>query len=62
MELKKIPQNIIDDLKERGHSDKDIEQMSPERAFHEFCEWNGLVGWASTLRNTLDSLRAAQEH
>ena len=60
MDLKKIPQHILIDLRSRGHDDKDIQNMSPERAFTEFCEWNGLINWAATLRSALDSLRAAK--
>jgi len=61
MDITKIPQHILDDLRSRGNTDEEIKEMSPECAFSEFCEWNGLNGWASTLRNALDILRVADK-
>lgn len=61
MDVKKIPQHIKDDLIARGLTEDDMAEMSAERAFHEFCEWHGMHGWATILRNTLDMLREADK-
>lgn len=39
LDLNALPEEFISDLKERGHSEEDIAQMSPETAFSEYCNW-----------------------
>ncbi len=36
-------------LKERGHTEEQINAMTPREKFVEFCEWHGLGGWANIL-------------
>ena len=59
MNINKIPKHILEDIQNRGNSTDSIEAMTPEEAFYEFCQWNGLSGWADTLIEALDSLRKA---
>jgi hypothetical protein len=35
-----------------------IDKISPERAFAEYCQWHGLIGWGPDLIAVLDNLRA----
>lgn len=58
MEIKKIPEHILKDLRERC-TDEEIKGCSPEYLFNEYCEWNGLIGWGSSLLIAIESLRAA---
>lgn len=44
-----LSHSLVDALRKRGHSDESIERMKPARAFNEFCEWHGLIGWGPTL-------------
>jgi len=59
LNLDKIPADIIVDLKKRGYTDADIQQMSPQKAFSEYCRWNGLSDWGNTLWNAVQDLQAA---
>jgi hypothetical protein len=59
MKLKKIPERVLNDLRERGHDDEAIAAMTPEKAFCEYCEWNGLIGYGPSLIHALDELRKA---
>ena len=38
-------------LAERGHGAEQVRAMSPQSRFNEFCEWEGLLGWAAKLLN-----------
>jgi hypothetical protein len=49
MNLKAIPEAIVDANRERGHSDKQIERMPAEKLFDEFCMWHGLINWGRSL-------------
>lgn len=40
---------VLQALQKRGHTTDEIRNMSPEERFSEFCEWEGLVNWASQL-------------
>ncbi len=57
----KITPSVLSDLHERGFPAARVRQMSAERAFREWCEWHGFVGWADTLVETLDMLREAEK-
>jgi hypothetical protein len=59
LDVNEISATTLDVLKNRGHTLEQIEGMSPERAFNEYCEWH-LPGWGPTLRKTIDELRAAK--
>lgn len=76
MNLAHLPDNIQADLYRRCiDSDFDgnrlnaeqVEQIqhkcqhdSAEDLFDEWCNWHGLIGWASTLIETIDALRDAE--
>ncbi len=60
MNIERIPDHIIEDLKERGWSEKEIERSYPDELFNEYCEWQGLSGYGDMLREVLDALRGAQ--
>jgi hypothetical protein len=49
-EPKRFGLDLTAALQSRGWSDEHIVKMDPARAFDEFCEWHGLIGWGSTLR------------
>ncbi len=57
----KIPVFILADWKERDLSHKDIERMTAEELFTEYCNWHGLFGWGDVLINALDQLREAKK-
>lgn len=59
LNIDKIPAPIIADLKKRGHDDTDIQKMSPQQAFAEYCRWNGLSDWGNTLWHAVQDLQAA---
>lgn len=59
LNLYKIPDDIIADLKNRGHDGSAIQQMTPQQAFAEYCRWNGLSDWGNTLWNAMKDLQAA---
>jgi hypothetical protein len=58
--VSKLSFSIVDALHERGHTDDQIANMSPEMAFIEYCNWNGLLGWGIELIDVIDSLRASE--
>ena len=60
LDLSKISHTVLSDIRERGHSDETIAQMSPEEAFREYCEWNGLIGWSGTLWRAVKGLEGAK--
>ena len=59
--VSKIPVYILADLEERDLSHEDIERMTAEQLFEEYCCWNGLIGWGDMLINALDQLREAKK-
>lgn len=59
MKIQMIPSNVLEALVKRGHGDADIEAMTAEEAFGEYCMWNGLIGYGPSLIKALDGLRAA---
>lgn len=61
MKLEGIPSDVLKDLRARGHTDAQIENMTANQAFDEWCTWHGLVLWGSTLRTVLADLRAAED-
>lgn len=50
LNIQVLPETILNDLKERGHTIEDIQNMSPSEAFKEYLEWNGIINWASHIR------------
>jgi|AntDeeMinimDraft_5_1070356.scaffolds.fasta_scaffold10255_1 hypothetical protein len=62
LNIKKIPNEILNNLSRRGHSDQDIAQMSWGQAFDEYCNWHGLIQWGPPLRNTYEILSASSDN
>jgi hypothetical protein len=60
MNINKIPDNILKDLRERC-SDEEIKGCSAEYLFNEYCMWHGLGLWGGQLITALDALRAAEK-
>jgi hypothetical protein len=61
MDISKIPADILDDLRERGHTDTSLTLMSADEAFDEFCEWHGLINWGPRLRYVMGALAVASK-
>ncbi len=59
--ITQVPRQVLADLRSRGHSDDAIERMSPEEAFAEYCQWNGLINWNDTLWDAVTALKAIQD-
>lgn len=57
MIVSNIHAEVLERLRKRGWDDAQIADMAPEKAFSEFCEWNGLLGYGDKLVRALDSLR-----
>ena len=60
LKLEAVPARIYDDLRQRGHSADEIEQMTAEQAFAEYCQWHGLADWGDHLVQVLDALRSEE--
>jgi len=61
MNINKIPDYILDDLRSRGLTDRIISKQTPEFLFEEYCNWQGLIGWSDSLITVLDDLREADK-
>jgi len=59
MDITKLQTSILIDLQSRGFELDEIEQITPEEAFDELCNWNGLLGWGPTLRGIMSNLQDA---
>lgn len=46
----KFTEHIREILKERGNSDTDIAAMTPDEAFREVLEWEGLCGYDGAIK------------
>lgn len=62
MNIEALEGEILDALRERGHSDTEIKGMSLGYAFSEYCEWHGLCGWGHSLLRVIDELKEASSH
>jgi len=60
IDIAKINPQILADIRARGRCDAAIAVMSPAELFQEWCEWNGIIGFAYTILDTVDNLRAAE--
>ena len=58
MDRDKLTLEEIEALEERGWALDDA-GLTADKAFDEFCEWNGLVRWGPKLRSVLAHYRAA---
>lgn len=54
--MKKFTQHIINILKERGNSDTDIAVMTPDEAFREVLEWEGLIGYDRAIKRWIKEI------
>lgn len=61
MELERIPQYVLNIVREREFSDEQIAKMTPVQLFAEYCNWNGLLGWGPDLWETARALRQAEK-
>jgi hypothetical protein len=59
LDVDALPEQLVDDLKKRGHTLEQIKQMSPKKAFDEYCNWNGLFKWGDHLWLTMHKLKDA---
>ena len=59
MNINKIPIHVLTVLGDdhRELSREEIERLTPNQIFIEYCEWHGLIGWGSTLITVLDEIR-----
>ncbi|MEO1299385.1 MAG: hypothetical protein AAFW75_27155 [Cyanobacteria bacterium J06636_16] len=60
MDVSKIDSDVLSDLKDRGHPESVVVNMTAQEAFRAYCEWHGLHGWAGELMRVLDMLREAE--
>lgn len=61
LKIESLDPEVLETLREMSRSDDDIESMSPEQAFSEYCNWHGLINWGNRLLRVADNIRAAQE-
>lgn len=47
-------------LRHRELSENQIEQLTPQEAFEQFCQWHGLINWSSTLWQQVVALHALE--
>lgn len=60
-DIDKIPAEVLDALRERGHSDARIAKMDPVQMFKEYCNWHGLINWGGTLWAIVAELSELEE-
>jgi hypothetical protein len=56
--VNKLNEDVLDDLEERQVV---IQDLSAREAFEEYCEWNGIIGYATSLTQALDNIREASD-
>lgn len=54
--MEKFTEHIIDILKERGNSNADISAMTPNEAFKEVLEWEGLCGYDGAIKRWIKDI------
>ena len=60
MNILLIKDDVLSDIRERI-SDEEIVTSSVVELLSEFCNWNGLQGWAYDLHNALDAFQIAHD-
>ena len=60
MNIAKLPDDILEALKECGYTPNQIAAMTPLQAFHEYCNWHGLLGWGGSLWGIMEDLKSAE--
>lgn len=63
---KHVALDLLESLGTRQHTslsdlDSQIAEMSPRDALDAFLTWNGIIGWADTLIETWEALKAAEK-
>lgn len=56
--IKTLPDNVLEALRNRGLDDEDIAELTPQQAFDEFCRWHGLSDWGNELWSVMDKLKS----
>lgn len=54
--MKTFTEHIRNILKERGNSDTDIATMTPDEAFREVLEWEGLIGYDGAIKRWIKEI------
>lgn len=54
--MEKFTEHIIDILKERGNTDTEIETMTPDEAFREVLEWEGIIGYDGAIKRWIKAI------
>lgn len=54
--MEKLTPHIINILKERGNTDTDIAAMTPNDAFKEVLEWEGLCGYDGAIKRWIKDI------
>lgn len=54
--MKNFTEHIRDILKERGNTDTDIAAMTPDEAFREVLEWEGLIGYDGAIKRWIKNI------
>lgn len=62
MELSKIPPQVLAAVRQRErYTDAEIESLSPQSLFDEYCNWHGLIRWGDTLWQAVEQLKQASQ-
>ena len=59
LDIKVLPDFIISDLRDRGHTEDGIARMTPQEAFSEYCNWHGLINHGDSLWEVVQELKDA---
>lgn len=59
LRLADLPQSIAHDLRKRRFFVSDDQESTIAKAFDEYCNWNGLIGYGPRLRAVLDAMEFA---
>lgn len=54
--MEKYAEHIRNILKERGNSDTNIAAMTPNEAFREVLEWEGLIGYDGSIKRWIKDI------
>lgn len=59
MKVELLHEKIKEALETRVFNEYDIENMSAEEVFNEFCLWEGFIGWGPALWNAMENIKEA---
>jgi hypothetical protein len=60
LDLTKIPNRVLNDVRQRGYDDAEMAAMSVAEFFSEYCNWHGLIGWAPDLLSVVRAADSAE--